>query len=549
MKITSVLILSGIAVSLNCFPQNDPGGAVNIAKSLNTNSFFEHMGILASDSFAGRETGSIGYQMAADYVVSEIESIGLKPATQDNSFFQKINFITRQIDGESLSFRLNNGDNLLTGKYGSDISIFPNNKSPKVNLREDIIFAGFGLEIPELGINDFAGLDIKGKTVIISLGVPDNLDKKKYQSFINPLERLKVLEKKGVSGIIFFTNMGILQNVIFKALHGFFTQPYFDYREADLSNPMLDSKAGILAYAKKDFVEKIFKQNGLNLKETHKNMEKGTFSPFALKSTLEVQYTSDEKSVNCKNIVALLPGSDPELSKEYLILSAHLDHLGIGKSRKRDSIYNGAWDNASGSATLLSIAEAYKQLPEAPARSILFIWVTGEEKGLLGSHYFAQKPTVPREKIKADMSLDMPGGIFLAKDIIPMGYRMSNLSLAVDFAASALNLGIDSTSSAEIEFFERSDHFSFVKAGIPALFVMGGLNANDPKISGAKEFKVWEKKMYHSPFDDMNQPFSPEAFLQGIQVNFLISWYIANEIDEIQWKPSSQQYKKYILTR
>jgi len=144
------------------------------------------------------------------------------------------------------------------------------------------------------------------------------------------------------------------------------------------------------------------------------------------------------------------------------------------------------------------------------------------------------------------MSLDMPGGLFPAKSIIPLGYKMSNLSEAVDFAADGLNLLKDTSSSVENEYFERSDHFSFVSAGIPSLFLFGGMDAVDPDINGQKVYDKWEKKVYHSPFDDMNQNFSKEAFLQGIQVNFLISWFIANEMDEVMWKKESYQYKKYI---
>jgi Zn-dependent M28 family amino/carboxypeptidase len=343
--------------------------------------------------------------------------------------------------------------------------------------------------------------------------------------------------------------MGILQNLLFKSIHNYFSAAYFDYKDSDLSNPMIDFESELLIFSKRDFIEKIFTLNGHSLKKTAKLMKKGQFKPVPFSSSLEISYSSVFGNVNCKNISAVLPGSDPVLSSEYVILSAHLDHLGIGKPVKKDSVYNGAWDNASGSATLLAIAEAYKQLPVPPKRSVIFLWVTGEEKGLLGSHYFANKPTVDPESLRACMSLDMPGGLFEAKDIIPMGYKMSNLSQAVDFAAVALNLEKDTASDEEIEYFERSDHFSFIKAGIPSLFVMGGMNAVDPKIKGEKIYKSWERKLYHSPFDDMNQEFSREAFLQGIRVNFLISWYISNEMEEIKWKTESKQYLKYMVKK
>jgi len=546
MKLTTVLCLTGLLITATVFSQSGQNEVINLAKSIKTESFFSHLSTISSDAFEGRETGSKGYALAADYIVKEIEKIGLKPGGVDGTFFQPINFESRTMNKESVTISFSDGNKNLDGEYGKNITVLPNIKSSNVNRNEELVFVGYGLEIPELGINDFQGIDVKGKTVVISIGLPENIDKQKYRKYVNPLERIKILEKKGVSGLIFYTNLGIFQNLIFSQLNKFFQTPWFDYQDADLNNPMLGYGSNLLLYSKKDFIKDIFKFNEISFKETTKAMDKGLFKPFVFKSSLQVKYTATTKNVSCKNIAAILPGSDPTLSSEYLIIEAHLDHMGIGKAIKKDSIYNGAWDNASGSATLLSVAETYKQMPEAPKRSIMFLWVTAEEKGLLGSNYFAKKPTVPASKIVADMSLDMAGGIFEAKDILPMGYKMSNLSQAVDFAADNLNLKKDTTNSMENEYFERSDHFSFISAGIPSLLLFGGMDAVDPKIKGLKTYEKWEKKVYHSPFDDMNQNFSKEAFLQGIQVNFLISWFIANEMDEVKWKKESMQYKKYI---
>jgi hypothetical protein len=546
MKLTSALSLIGFAFSLNVYSQYTPAETINLAKSIKADSFFGHLAILSSDSLEGRATGSAGYNKAADYITWNVEKLGLQPSGANGSFYQPIAFETRQIEKASVLFRLDLGQDSLIGEYGTDITFLPGAKSAKVQASEQLVFAGFGLEIPELGINDFQGLDVRGKVVIITFGVPDNFDKKKYRKYLNPFEKIKLLEKKGVSGVIMFSKMNILQKVIFKSIHSFFKEPYFDYEESDISNPMLSFGAKLIVFSKKDFIEDIFKLNALNYKNTIKSMEKGQFKAIAIESGLEVQYSARIKDINCKNIVAMLPGSDPNLKSEYLVLSAHLDHLGIGKTIKKDSIYNGSWDNAAGSAALLAIAETFKQIPVAPERSILFLWVTGEEKGLLGSNYFAQKPTVPLHKIIADIDLDMPGGIFTAKDIIPMGYKMSNLSQAVDFAAGAMTFEKDTASSMESAYFENSDHFSFIKAGIPALFVFSGMSADDPKIDGKKTYKKWEKKIYHTPFDDMNQEFSREALLEGIQVNFLISWFIANEMDEVKWNTKSKQYIRYL---
>jgi Zn-dependent M28 family amino/carboxypeptidase len=177
---------------------------------------------------------------------------------------------------------------------------------------------------------------------------------------------------------------------------------------------------------------------------------------------------------------------------------------------------------------------------------LVFVWFTAEEKGLMGSCYFAKKPSIEKSKIVADINMDMPGGIFDFKNMVPLGYKISNLSEAVDFAADALELEADTLSPLEDEYFERSDHFSFIEEKIPSLFIFGGNKAVDPSIDGEKVYRKWEKKVYHSPSDDMNQVFSKEAFLKGIRINFLCSWYVADKMDHIAWKKQSQQYKKYV---
>lgn len=546
MKIILITNLLCFLFLLNIYSQNSKDDVIKLTQSIKTDHFFEDMEFLASDSMEGRQTGSRGYNKAAGYILQKVESLGLLPGGTKGSFFQPVSFQTRKIDDKTVRLGLKLGNDSISGKFGTDITIFPGVKSTEVHMGGGLVFAGYGLEIPELGINDLQGIEVKGKIVIIAMEVPGNLDKKKYSKYLNPLERIKILENKGATGVILFTNRKILQNIIFKAFHGFFKEPYFDFQETDISNIMVGNGSDVLVFSKRSFIEDVFKLNGLKFKKTIKAIHKGQFMSANLKSDLNVRYSLIKENVMCKNIVAILPGTDPVLKSEYVVLSAHLDHIGIGKAVKNDSIYNGAWDNASGCATLLSVAETYKKLPEAPKRSIVFLWVTGEEKGLMGSHYFAQKPTLPANKIKADMSLDMAGGIFESRDILPIGYKMSNLSEAVDFAASALNVVSDTTSSLEDEYFERSDHFSFISAGIPSLLVFGGMNAVDPKINGLKTYKNWEKKIYHSPADDMKQNFSKVGFLQGIQTNFLISWYIANEMKEVKWKTDSKQYKQYL---
>jgi hypothetical protein len=548
MKYFTSMGIVALLFSLNTFSQTTEKEAIDLAMSLNASGFMHHLSVISGDSLEGRATGSKGYSRAADYVVSELSKTGLRPAGMDGSWFQPVPLQTRKIVKESVSLKFSLGNKIINGNYGDDFSTLPNIKSTEVHTNEKLVFIGYGLDIPALDINDFKGVDVKGKTVVVALGLPDNFDKKKYPRYTDIFYRLNSLEKKGVSGIIVYTKMNVLQNLLFKSLHKFMSDQFYDYSENDIANPFFGFGSRLIVYAKKELIEELLEQNGRSFKKTIKTMEKGEFTPFEIGSALEFGYKTSLKDITCKNIAAVIPGSDPVLSSEYVVLSAHLDHMGIGKAVKGDSVYNGTWDNASGSSTLLTLAETYAKMPPQK-RSVLFLWVTGEERGLLGSHYFAEKPTVSKGKMIADMSLDMPGGLFVARDIIPMGYRMSNLSEAVDFACEALSLEKDTASKLEDKYFERSDHISFVNAGVPSLFIMGGMQAADPKINGKKLYFRWERKTYHSPSDDMNQPLSSDAFLQGIRVHFLTSWFIANMPGPIKWNAGSAQVKRYITDK
>jgi len=244
-------------------------------------------------------------------------------------------------------------------------------------------------------------------------------------------------------------------------------------------------------------------------------------------------------------VVAVMPGSDVRLKNEYVVLGAHLDHFGIGKAIKGDSIYNGMMDNASGVSALLSISKAFNEFNIRTKRSVIFVLYTAEENGLLGSSYFVNKTTIKEGKMVANINIDMLSQTIETAGMAPLGYSHSNLSAAADFAAQQLNLKIDDNSEAEAAYIERSDQISFIKEGVPALFIAGGFTALDPKKNGEKVFNKWMKKRYHSPFDDLDQPYSEKAFQTAIRFNFLTTYFIANVLKEIKWDKESWLFKKY----
>ena len=508
------------------------------------NYFHKNLEYLSGDELRGRNTGTEEYHQAAQYVATEFENMGLLPWGDNGTFFQTVPLTQRSIIKSTINFESNLNDEMVVANYGDDITLIPNAKYPTVKETQKLVFVGFGNIVPDQNINDYKGVDVKGKTVIAVLGGPKSLTG--YNTF-DPFSKVKNAIAQGASGIIIFFPKGLFQNMIFKQIHSFTGQPIMSLSDTSLSDDMFDFDLKIAAFSKKDYVKDIFKQNDLNFGKELRRIKRGELASRELNSKIHCSYEIKVEDINCKNVVALYPGSDSVLSKEYVTLGAHLDHVGIGEAVKGDSIYNGMWDNATGSAALLSIAKTYKEKSLNPKRSMIFICYTAEEKGLLGSTYFANYHPVNDGKIVANINIDMLGGLFTTKDIIALGYSHSNLSEAVDFSAKELGLFVDDNKKEENEYLFRSDQASFIQKGIPVLNVANGYTAYDSKINAEKEIGKWMKKRYHSPFDDMQQEYSQEAFLLALKYNFLSVYHITNLMGEIRWNEESWIYKRYVL--
>lgn len=511
------------------------------AESIEFDYFFKNLNFLASDELRGRNTGSEEYAIAAEYVAESFKSNGLIPLGDNGTFYQAVPFIEGGIDEGSIQFKIENSEGTVLGTYGENISLFIDPLSDKLNEIQELVFVGFGNISSKQGIDDYKGIDVKGKTVIVCLGGPKNTEN---PSFDNPFVKVFNAISKGAGGIILYSDKGLWQGTIFKAMHEFISGPRLTLADTSISKPFID--LDIVSFARKEFVSEILALDDIKMNQQHSLMKKGEFVSSDLSASVSCSFKIRQVAKDCKNIVALLPGSDPELKNEYIVLGAHLDHVGVGEAVKKDSIYNGMWDNATGVAAIMSIAKAFHDSELKPDRSIIFVSYTGEEKGLYGSKYFASKFSVTNGEIVANLNIDMLGGLIETKDITPIGYTHSNLSKAVDFATNQLSIKVGESDEAERLYIERSDQASFIKQGVPVLYLCGGVEAADPKIDAEKEMDKWMDKTYHSPFDDLNQEYSEEAFLSAIQVNFLALYYTANHIEKIKWNRDGWLYKKYI---
>ncbi len=544
-QLQSIIILSLLLSVLNLQAQEIDDNVISVVESTEYDYFFKHFNYLSSDELQGRGIGSVGYSQAANYIANEFKENGLLPYGDSLTFFQEVILSKPSIKKGSFKFKIENKHKSISTEYGSNISVVLSSKYESINEKQKLVFVGYGNILAEENINDYRGVNVKGKTVIVALGGPKGIEN---PAFDNRLAKFDNAIAQGASGIIlFYPKAALFQNLIFKNVHGYLSKKMLFLADTTIKGSIVDIDLKLPVFAKKKFIKDIFKLNDLNLKKELQTIAKGHNSSKELESVVNCSYELKMDSIFSKNVVAVLPGSDVNLKNEYVVVSAHLDGLGIGKAVKGDSIYNGARDNASGAAAILSIAKSFNELSEKPKRSIIFACYTAEENGLLGSTYFANRNNSTNGKIVANINIDMLGQTFETTDIAPLGYSHSNLSEAIDFAAGMLHLKIDDNKQAEIDYIERSDQISFIKKGVPALFMAGGHTAANHKINGEKKFDKWMKHTYHSPFDDLNQEYSDKALLTAIKINFLTTYYISNFMEEIKWNEDSWLYKKYVL--
>ncbi len=458
--------------------------------------WWKHVEIIAGDANEGRAAGSPGYDRAADYVVGLLKSWGLKPAGT-NGYFQPVELIEQRFDQKASSAVLKRATGDIVLSVPQDLYYRGSAPMP-ASLDAPLVFAGYGLSIPEAGHDDFVGIDVRGKIVVMLSGGPADISgalKSDARS-----NRGKLLAARGALGVIALSTVRQTE-IKWERQVGLSAQPSMYLADAALRDAAVPFVSATLSPEK---AEALFAGSGHSFAELSALSDASQPVPtFDLPGRIAMTIAATHSPVHGKNIVAVLPGSDKQLASEYLILSAHLDGYGIGEPIKGDTIYNGAFDNAVGVASVLEAARVLAASKTKPKRSILVVIVTAEEKGLLGSRYFAGHPTVPRASIIADINLDMPLPIFKLTSITPIGYEESTLGEDAKAVGAAMGLPVVPDPKPDRNVFTRSDQYSFIKEGIPALFLKYGFAVGTPE---EKIEADWRANIYHSPQDDLLQP-------------------------------------------
>lgn len=495
-----------------------------------------HLRYLADDALRGRMTGSPEYDEAAAYVAKHFEEIGLLPGGEDGSWFQAVPMLARKIDTESASVVFHQDGQEKSQRWKEDFVMGGDVVRDETSITAEVVFVGFGIHAPDMNYTDYDGVDVAGKIIAMFGGAPDTFphnERAFYSSGITKAEEAVARGAVGVIGLRSRTdqsrysweriseNAGVRQGMSWINLSG------------DAANyfPELQGSATINVPP----AEELFSRAPISFEDALDAADAGRPLSTPLGTEVTLARKTEHESITSPNIIGILRGSDPKLSAEYVVFTAHLDHVGTGVPKNGDDIYNGMYDNAMGSAILIETARAFASMPEPPKRSIIFIALTGEERGLVGSDYYAHYPTVSSDSIIANVNLDMPLLLYPVADIIAFGAEHSSLQNVIDEAISAEDFDLSPDPMPEEVIFIRSDQYSFVKQGVPSVFLVPGFTSSDPNIDGEPIWRGFLQTYYHQPSDDMTRPIDWPSALRFARANVRIGYAVAEDSVRPTW--------------
>jgi len=507
------------------------------AEKVNANNIKAHIEFLADDSLLGRDTGSTGYQIAANYVKSNFKQLGLTPMGEHGGFEQEVTFRKTAVDMDSVAMSIETTDGTVELSFPDQFMMYGSSLSTESTLNAEAVFVGYGVVSKAFGYDDYAGLDVEGKVVIALTGRPDDLPSEEGAHIGSGREKVRHAVENGAIGFITLHTPKRQKVRAFSKYSDHAGEPSFSWlnKQGIPFGSYQEIKGG--AYIQHEYGHALFTGAERNLEDIfNDDTNNVAIKGFALKSKVNISKKSQHEQITSPNIIASIEGSDPLLKNEYVVFSAHLDHIGLTThGDDEDKINNGALDNASGVAILLETARLLSAMPVKPKRSILFTVVTGEEKGLLGSSYFAKNPTVPVTQMVANVNLDMPLILYPFADVIAFGSTHSSLATAVENAAKKVDISLSPDPMPEQALFTRSDHYNFVKAGIPSVFLMTGFKSKDPSMDGGKVFGDFFKNHYHQHSDETTLPINYDAAASFVEVNMMIGIEIADNEKRPTW--------------
>jgi Zn-dependent M28 family amino/carboxypeptidase len=493
---------------------------------------------LADDLLEGRAAATRGFDIAALYVAAEYSKLGLEPAGDDGSWFQSVPLIEAQRVPGAAELKLT-GTGALEGR--SETFEFQVDFLPGINFNANthsveapLVFVGQGVVAPEFEHDDFRGIDLRGKVAVVLSGAPERFPNDERAYYSSGIVKSATLVERGAVGVIYLGDPEREAKSPWARGARNWLVPGMRLRGDDGkavdSFPELTASASLGAHA----AARVFAGSAMEADEVFARLKRGELSAFELPWRVRLAGQTRQHSVTSRNVVGRLPGTDPQRAAEHVVLTAHLDHVGIGAPVEGDNIYNGAFDNALGTSILIEAARLAVAQPR-PQRSQLFIALTAEEKGLLGAEYFARWPTVAKDGIVANVNMDMPVMLTDLRDVMPIGVENSSLAPIVKQVAAELGIELSADPRPEEVVFVRSDQYAFIRQGVPAVYMDGGVVARDPAVNGLDQLDEFLRQRYHQPNDDANQPIHYPSAARLARLNQVVAARVADTADRPRW--------------
>lgn len=533
----SYIFLCALALSQAC--GRTPPATSELDKALESirpGEIRAHMSFLADDLLEGREPGTRGYQLAARYVASQLESMGLSPAGDDGTYYQAVPLRRASLEETDSSLAIVDGEGGSAElRFGDDYVLSPFFETGVRETRGALVFAGYGISAPELGWNDFAEIEVSGKILVALAGAPASFGSTERAYHSSRENKAATALDKGALGLLLVQTPAEEARRPWSRTREFLSGSAMTWIDRATGDPQSASnRLKISGMLGPSGARLVFADAPVPLDEIFEQSESEAGPPrFELGRSAVIRSRSVVSDLESENVVAKLEGAG-QRAREHVVFSSHLDHVGREAPVDGDDIYNGAYDNASGVAALLAIARAFSNLATRPDRSLLFVAVTAEEKGLLGSEYFARNPPVEGELV-ANVNMDGVLMFHPFRDFVAFGADHSTIREPVQKAAEMLNLKVSPDFMPEEVIFIRSDQYSFVREGVPAVYPFVGTDTGNPSIDGEKILREWMASTYHKPTDDMRQEMDFTAGADYTRLPFLIGALIANAPERPRW--------------
>jgi len=519
--------LAALALATSASARTDPAAPLPADQA----AMKAHVMFLASDAMKGREAGSPEFDIAAQYVAAQFYAAGLRPAGDAGGYLQRVPLVTYRAADKGAMRWASARAAAQPFAFGVDYVPAADPARAETRVSAPVVFVGRGIVAPQFGVDDYAGVDVRGKIVAMFAGSPTTFPGEERSYFASAATKAQIAAARGAVGIVMLDSprAGPRQRP-FAALAGSYDNPRTTWATPAGVGTSPAPSTPVLGTISQAGATKLFAGSATpwSTIAAQAQTENARYTPVALAGTLTATTRTSFTARASSNVVGIVPGADPRIGREVVILSAHLDHIGVSPARPgdapdRDRINNGALDNAIGIASLIEEARRFTASGKPPRRTVMFLAVTGEEKGLIGSSYFVDHPTVPADTIVADVNLDMPVLLYRFEDMIAFGADRSSLGPIVARAVNAVGVGLSPDPMPEQGFFTRSDHFNFVRKGIPSVFLWPGI-----KGAGKAPFEDFLANRYHRPGDDLNQPILWDQGVRFVATNYAIAREIAD---------------------